>query len=143
MWSSLIYFLGLASIATALPAPLESAIIRRQSSGNRLAVYVQTFHTPDNQPLSLLPLIQENTGITHVILCSFHLNDNPGDITLNDKPPSDPQFDQAWSDVKQLQAAGVKVMGMLGGSAPGTYQRLSGDDTSVSNMFRFFALLID
>jgi cyclin-dependent kinase len=41
-------------------------------------------------------------------------------------------YDTLWSEVKQLQAGGIKVMMMLGGAARGTFERLSGDDASVS-----------
>ena len=43
--------------------------------------------------------------------------------------------DTLWSEAKQLQEGGIKVMMMLGGAARGTFQRLSGDDESVSPPF--------
>jgi len=98
----------------------------------RLVAYIQTFRSVDGGPLSLLPLLQENTGVTHVLLSAVHLNEQPGDINLNDHPPSDPMYDTLWSEAKQLQEGGIKVMMMLGGAARGTFQRLSGDDESVS-----------
>jgi hypothetical protein len=98
----------------------------------RLVAYIQTFRSVDGGPLSLLPLLQENTGVTHVLLSAVHLNEQPGDINLNDHPPSDTMYDTLWSEAKQLQEGGIKVMMMLGGAARGTFQRLSGDDESVS-----------
>lgn len=67
-----------------------------------------------------------------MLLSAVHLNEQPGDITLNEHHPNDTMYDTLWSEVKQLQDGGIKVMMMLGGAAPGTYQRLSGDDESVS-----------
>jgi len=61
-----------------------------------------------------------------------HLNEQPGDITLNEHHPNDTMYDTLWSEVKQLQDGGIKVMMMLGGAARGTFERLSGDDASVS-----------
>lgn len=99
------------------------------SQGPRLIVYHQTFHDSEGNYHSLLPLLI--TGVTHVIIAAIHLNDGPGNITLNDHRPDDNRFDQLWSEVGWLQGGGVKVMGMLGGAAKGSYERLGGDDESV------------
>ena len=101
----------------------------------RLVAYIQTFKDVNGGPLPLLPLLNENTGVTHVLLSAVHLNEQYGDITLNDHHPNDTMYDNMWSEVKQLQDGGIKVMMMLGGAAAGTYQRLSGDDESVSPPF--------
>ncbi|KAI8932566.1 hypothetical protein NX059_010742 [Plenodomus lindquistii] len=37
-------------------------------------------------------------------------------------------FSELWSEVQLLQACGVKVMGMLGGAAKGSYMRMGGGD---------------
>jgi chitinase len=74
----------------------------------------------------MLPLLENNTGITHVILAAFHLNEQPEAITLNDDPPQSPVFDPLWAEVPLMQQQGVKVMGMLGGAAPGSFTRLDG-----------------
>jgi hypothetical protein len=66
-----------------------------------------------------------------VIVAAIHLNDGPGNITLNDHRPDDKRYDQLWGEVIWLQGSGVKVLGMLGGAAKGTFERLSGDDESV------------
>ncbi|KAF2847510.1 glycoside hydrolase family 18 protein [Plenodomus tracheiphilus IPT5] len=100
------------------------------STGPRLVVYHQTFHDPDGTYHSLLPLLTNNTGITHVIIAAIHLNDGPGNITLNDHKPDDKRYDQLWGEVNWLQGSGVKVLGMLGGAAKGSFEKLSGDDAS-------------
>ncbi|OAL52614.1 glycoside hydrolase [Pyrenochaeta sp. DS3sAY3a] len=100
------------------------------SAGPRLIVYHQTFHDSEGNYHSLLPLLTNNTGVTHVIVAAIHLNDGPGDITLNDHRPDDKRYDQLWGEVKWLQGSGVKVLGMLGGAAKGSYEKLSGDDES-------------
>lgn len=74
----------------------------------------------------MLPLLRNSTGVTHVIIAAFHLNSGPGNITLNDDPPESPVYAPLWAEVPQVKAAGVKVMGMLGGAAPGSFQRLDG-----------------
>ncbi|KAF2398785.1 glycoside hydrolase [Trichodelitschia bisporula] len=93
----------------------------------RLIVYQQTHHTPTGTPVSLLPLLAHNTGITHVYIAAIHLNDGAGNITLNDHAPSDTRYTQLWAEVKTLQAAGVRVLGMLGGAAKGSFTRLAQD----------------
>ncbi|XP_014554690.1 glycoside hydrolase family 18 protein [Bipolaris victoriae FI3] len=99
-------------------------------TGPRLIVYHQTFHDSQGNYHSLLPLVTNNTGITHVIIAAIHLNEGAGNITLNDHRPDDTRYDQLWGEVNWLQGSGVKVLGMLGGAAKGSYERLSGDDES-------------
>lgn len=99
--------------------------------GPRLIVYAQTFHDPAGNYHSLLPLLTNNTGITHVIVAAIHVNDGPGNITLNDHTPDDKRFDALWGEVKWLQGSGIKVLGMLGGAAKGSYERLTGNEEQV------------
>jgi chitinase len=74
----------------------------------------------------MLPLLEHNTGITHVILAAIHLNEGPGNITLNDDPPENPKFNPLWAEVPLMKEGGVKIIGMLGGAAQGSFQRLDG-----------------
>lgn len=101
------------------------------SQGPRLIVYAQTFHDSAGNYHSLLPLLANNTGITHVIVAAIHLNEGPGNITLNDHTPDDKRYETLWGEVKWLQGSGIKVLGMLGGAAKGSYERLSGNDEQV------------
>lgn len=100
----------------------------------RLVLYAQTHHNPEGNVLSLLPLITQNTGVTHIIIAALHLNDGPGNITLNDDHPSHAKFDTLWSEVNWLQGAGVKVSIMVGGAAKGSWERLSGSDEEVRTL---------
>ena len=96
--------------------------------GPRVIVYYQTHHKPGtNQPVGLLPLLHNNTGITHVIIAAIHINEPAGNVTLNDDPPEAEKNNALWSDVAWMQAAGVKVMAMLGGAAQGSYAKLQKD----------------
>ena len=101
------------------------------NQGPRLVFYHQTTHDPSGNAISIIPLIAKGTGVTHVYVAAIHLNDEPGNITLNDHPPSHPRYNQLWGEVRWLQGPGVKVMGMLGGAAKGTYARLSGSEEKV------------
>ncbi|KAF1953689.1 Pkinase-domain-containing protein [Byssothecium circinans] len=98
------------------------------TEGPRLIVYHQTIHDSAGSFQSLLPLLTNNTGITHIIVAAIHLNDGPGNITLNDHRPDDKRHDQLWGEVKWVQGSGVKVLGMLGGAARGSFEKLSGSD---------------
>jgi hypothetical protein len=102
------------------------------SSIPRLVIYVQTFTTPDNEPLSLLPLLEHETKVTHIILAAIHLQSEPGNITLNNDPFESPIYENIWEEVKTLQENGIKVMALLGGAANGTYGMLNGTDEEVS-----------
>ncbi|PIL33699.1 hypothetical protein GSI_04324 [Ganoderma sinense ZZ0214-1] len=90
---------------------------------NRVVMYYQTqYH--NGQYVSVLPLIGY---VTHLLLAAFHLNmGHTGlDIVhLNDNIPSSSFFDPMWPEIAQLQGNGTKVIGMLGGAAPGTYDCL-------------------
>lgn len=110
-------------------ASLEDSDRVPLGEGPRVILYHQTHHLPDDgRVVSLLPLITNNTGVTHVIIAAIHLNDKPEDITLNDHHPDHSKFDTLWSEVAWLQASGVKVLGMLGGAAKGSYARLDGSE---------------
>lgn len=126
------------AVASYPSSPLTSSTMTSSVSkllppanGPRLIVYHQTIHDPRGNYHSLLPLLTNNTGITHVIVAAIHLNDEPGYLTLNDHRPDDKRFDQLWGEVSWLQGSGVKVMGMLGGAAKGSFEKLSGDDERV------------
>lgn len=97
--------------------------------GPRVVVYHQTHHH-QGKPVSALPLITYQTGVTHVIVAAIHLNDGPY-LTINDDPPTAEKFNPLWSEVSWLQASGVKVLGMLGGAAKGSYARLDSDQAQV------------
>ncbi|KAJ7209764.1 endo-beta-N-acetylglucosaminidase, partial [Mycena pura] len=100
------------------------------SEGHRVAVYYQTQYDasmPANSPfghfVSPLPLL---TFVTHLFLAAFHINGDTS-IHLNDDPPDAPKFTQMWTELGEMQASGIKVLGMLGGAAPGSYSALSDD----------------
>ena len=94
---------------------------------SRVVCYHQTHYTPDGEYVSILPLLTEAedlVGITHLIIAAIHLNNPPGNITLNDDPPDVPKNESLWEEIKVLQDVGIKVLGMLGGAAQGSFQRL-------------------
>lgn len=97
----------------------------------RVIVYHQTHYKRDGEFVSLLPLVTEGTdtlGVTHIIIAAIHLNAQPGDLSLNEDPPDAAKYDLLWEEVAAFQDLGVKVLGMLGGAAQGTFQRLDGSD---------------
>jgi hypothetical protein len=130
----LLTFVFLLPLIQAIPViPSSTNCVSSAEATPRLATYVQTFHTETHEDvnISLLPLLAADIRPTHIILASLHLMETPGDINLNDFPPSDPMYNQLWMEVKILQAAGIKVMAMIGGAAVGTWQYLSGEDDEV------------
>ncbi|KAF7563548.1 hypothetical protein G7046_g591 [Stylonectria norvegica] len=90
----------------------------------RIIYYHQTQYTKD-QYVSILPVLKPSTGVTHVIVAAIHIN-APDNITLNDHLYDSPRFIPLWDEVQQLQAGGIKVLGMLGGAAQGSYTKLDG-----------------
>jgi len=92
---------------------------------SRLVLYHQTIHDKSGNHVPIRPLAE--TGVTHLYIAAIHLNDRPEDITLNDHHPDDPRYKQLWEEVEYLQGQKVMVMGMLGGAAKGSYERLQRD----------------
>ena len=109
--------------------PVHHVAPRAPSGLPRLVIYFQTTHDADGLPVSMLPLITEKQiALTHLVVCSFHIYGN-GSIHLNDFPPGRPLFSTLWNETRIMQAAGVKVMGMVGGAAAGSFgaDTLDGD----------------
>ncbi|KAI0180327.1 glycoside hydrolase family 18 protein [Hypoxylon sp. FL1284] len=113
-----------------LPFLVPAACSAAAVDDHRVVIYYQTtqLNNSATEHISLLPLIENEIAVTHVLVAAIHVMD--ASIHLNDYPPENPIFDQVWSDTAQLQAAGVTVMGMLGGAAQGSFTRLDGDDAS-------------
>ncbi|EPX55907.1 secreted hydrolase [Cystobacter fuscus DSM 2262] len=91
----------------------------------RTVVYYQTQYNGGTY-VSPLGLTNNNTRVTDVIVAAIHLN-SPTQVHLNDHPPSDARFQQMWRDLAAMQAKGVRVLGMVGGAAQGSFQRLDTD----------------
>ena len=103
----------------------------------RVVCYHQT-HYHRGEFVSALPLITECVdfiGITHLIIAAIHLNDPPGNITLNDDPPDAPKHDPLWEEIRVFQDVGVKVLGMLGGAAQGSFTRLDQSDAMFEDFY--------
>ncbi|HEX4791635.1 MAG TPA: glycosyl hydrolase family 18 protein [Actinospica sp.] len=110
---------GLAAALTVGGTPAHAA------SPHQVVVYYQTQYNGGSY-VSPLPLVQNDTGVTDVIVAAIHL-DSGGVVHLNDNSPDDPMFTQMWSDLATMQADGVKVEAMLGGAAAGSYANLQND----------------
>lgn len=105
----------------------------------RVICYHQTHHNQDGEYVSILPLLTEASdvvGITHLILAAIHLNHNPGDITLNDDPPDAARNVPLWEEVRIFQDIGVRVLGMLGGAAQGSFARLDQSDAEFESYYQ-------
>ncbi|OXV08603.1 hypothetical protein Egran_03634 [Elaphomyces granulatus] len=102
----------------------------------RIICYHQTIVLRDKGYVSMLPLLYNHTGITHIIIAAFHINSDPEEITLNDDPPQSPIYAPLWEEVPVVQRAGVKIMGMLGGAAQGSYTRLDGSQAQFDLFYR-------
>ena len=120
--------LFLALLLVVLAAPPATAATQK-----RTVVYYQTQYSngATGTYVSPKPLVDRNTGVTDLLVAAIHLNDNKV-VHLNDHPPSHSRYTQMWQDLAAIQARGVNVIGMVGGAAPGSFQRL---DTRFSEYY--------
>lgn len=113
------------TVMTAGPAEAK----RRQpvaETSHRVAMYYQTQYVGGSQAQGgtyVSPLPLGDAGATTIMVGAFHLDDTGVDH-LNDLPPDDPQFDRMWGELAQMQDGGVEKIAMVGGAAPGTFDRL-------------------
>lgn len=130
MKSFLSLLLTSALAALSLAGPVTN--VRAPTDLPRLILYYQTTHNSRGEPISMLPLVTEkNIALTHLIVCSLHIN-RGGVIHLNDYPPSNPRFYTLWNETVVLRNSGAKIMGMVGGAAPGSFDKttLDGDQAT-------------
>lgn len=105
----------------------------------RVVCYHQTHRDQDGHFVSILPLLTEASdivGITHLILAAIHINHNPGDVSLNDDPPDGVQNSPLWEEVRIFQDVGVRVLGMLGGAAQGSFARLDQSEATFESYYQ-------
>lgn len=130
--------------AAALPVDMAPIL----PHGPRLVVYYQTHQNEDGSPISILPLVQKpGIKVTHVNLAAIHINrnDNNNDriITLNDHVPEHERNDSLWPELRILQATGIKVLGMLGGAAKGTFSVHTLDSEIPAVFEKYYSALRD
>ncbi|KAF3931533.1 hypothetical protein ABW19_dt0207039 [Dactylella cylindrospora] len=122
--------------------PPVSPTISPGLNHTRIICYHQT-HYRDNEYVSVLPLLAPDCGVTHVIVAAIHLNSLPTDITLNDDPYNAPKHEILWKECRQLQQGGIKVLGMLGGAAKGSYMRLDGIESAFESYYMPLKAMIE
>jgi chitinase len=54
----------------------------------------------------------------------------------NDHVPEHPRYLTLWAELRILQASGIKVLGMLGGAAKGSFTRLDLDEGTFELYYR-------
>jgi hypothetical protein len=114
-----------AGLVAAAAVLFGSGTPASAASSKRVVVYYQTQY-PNGTYVSPLGLTDHSTGATDLLIGAFHLNGD-GSVHLNDDPPGDPKFTQMWADVATMRAKGVHALGMVGGAAQGSFQRLDTD----------------
>ncbi|KAL7931878.1 glycoside hydrolase family 18 protein [Trichoderma chlorosporum] len=141
MKSAFVYFTSLLA-TLSLASPVKN--LRAEPTDlPRLIIYFQTTHDSNNNPISMLPLINEQgIALTHLIVCSFHINQG-GVVHLNDFPPDDPHFYTLWNETVLMKQAGVTVMGMVGGAAGGSFTTSTLDSTDTATFELYYGQLHD
>lgn len=137
-----LFVLSLLSISSAIP--VQDVSRRALSELPRLVIYYQTTHDAvTGEPISMLPLIEEQgIALTHLIVCSFHISTTT-EIHLNDYPPGHPRFATLWNETLVMKEAGVKVMGMVGGAAAGSFSSATLDAADEATFEYYYAQLHD
>lgn len=130
-------WLGVCCLAAPPVLPARQAGADQDDGLPRLVVYFQTTHDQNNNPISMLPLVKEKgIALTHLIVSALHVNEK-GEVHLNDYPPGDAHFYTLWNETEVMKRAGVIVMGMVGGAAPGSFGRatLDGPDETFGHYY--------
>lgn len=139
-WTLAISVLGLAAALPIQDAPVAKRAI---SELPRLVIYYQTTHDSAGNPISMLPLVQEQgIALTHLIVCSFHIS-TTSVIHLNDYPPDDARFQTLWNETIIMKNSGVKVMGMVGGAAAGSFSSATLDAPDNATFETYYGQLHD
>ncbi len=118
--------------------PAFAAEPAQAAAGQHAAVYYQTQFDGDRY-VSPKSLTDNGAPVTDVLVGALHLN-SPTDVRLNDDPPGDGKFSRMWSDLAAMQGSGVRVIGMVGGAAPGSFERL---DTEFDSYYPALKNVID
>jgi hypothetical protein len=113
-------------VVESIHPPAVEPVLLNIAPAQHIIIYHQTHFRSNGEYVSLKPLIENLVPITHLILAAIHLNEDPGNITLNDDPPDTPRNEILWKELGELQVAGFAVLGMLGGAAKGSFARLDG-----------------
>lgn len=81
-----------------------------------------------SKPISLLPLAQNGTGVTHVNLFQVTLSEKHSETPfIHGYEPNSTYFKHLWPEVKTVQKQGVKVLLSLGGYRDDSFMRLNYD----------------
>lgn len=121
---SAVVALALAFSGGVSPASAVAPVVR--DSGRVVVYYQKQFvNGSTGAYISPLPLVTEHTGVDVVNLAAVHMNAD--ELKLNDLLPDDPSFDTMWAELRQIQAEGVAVVGMIGGAQNATWQSLTDD----------------
>ncbi|KAK0663396.1 glycoside hydrolase superfamily [Cercophora samala] len=140
---------SLAPYTTAAPRPASNhapaALPPTESEIPRLVLYFQTTHDKLGRPISMLPLVTvKHIALTHLIVCSIHMHKD-GLIHLNDHLPDHQRFNTLWAETNIMRQSGVKVMGMIGGAAAGSFTKDTLDspnDLTFEHYYRQLATII-
>ena len=94
-------------------------------TSKRVVAYYQT-HFPAGDYLSPIALTGASSRVTDLVVGALHLT-NQRTVLLNDAAPDAPSYARMWADLATVQAAGVRVTGMVGGPTTGTFRNLETD----------------
>ncbi len=114
----------------ALAIPVAVAVPSHAAVPRHVVVYYQTQYDAGRY-VSPLGLTQHHAHVTDILVAALHLDANKV-VHLNDDPPAAAKFKRMWADLAKMRAAGVHVLVMVGGAAPGSFRRL---DSSFSTYY--------
>lgn len=121
----------LVSPAIARPVDYPQSLARRAASQtHRVVTYMAYYHVDQNTgPYTpLLPIVDDHSNITDVVLFSVDLHTNQPNLTIGGVAPDNSTFlGPLWSEVTKIQAGGIKVLASLGGYGSDSFILLEND----------------
>ena len=128
---------ALASLATLTSVAIGAAtppVPRWSTDGTdktpRLTAYAAYFHENQNEGpyTALLPILQNNSGITDVVLFVCDLHEDEPHLTVGGEAPDNTTFlGPLWDEVNTLQAGGINVLAGFGGYGANNWLLLQDD----------------
>ena len=123
--SSNLVALALSLLSTSLASPIKP---RWNYAPDRVIAYEAFYRDQQNNLVPLLPIIKDNSEITHLLLFASDVHETQPYLTLGGVAPYNSTFlGPLWDEVQQIRDTGVQIYTSLGGYLANSFILLEQD----------------